>query len=114
MPFEPVELALRDILRYLELAARFTAGMDLSTFRDDERTLLAVTRCLEIISEASRRLPPELKARHAAIDWRHMAAAGNVYRHDYDDVEAQFILETVRLALPPLRAAVEAELARLT
>jgi uncharacterized protein with HEPN domain len=43
-----------------------------------------------------------------------MAAAGDVYRHDYEDVEAQFILETVRLALPPLRAAVEAELARLT
>jgi uncharacterized protein with HEPN domain len=41
-----------------------------------------------------------------------MAAAGNVYRHDYDDVEAQFIFDTVRLALPPLRAAVEQELAR--
>jgi uncharacterized protein with HEPN domain len=53
MPFEPEELALRDILRYLELAEHFASGMDLSTFRDDERTSLAVTRCLEIISEAS-------------------------------------------------------------
>lgn len=114
MPFEAEELALRDILRYLELAEQFTAGMDLPTFADDERTLLAVTRCLEIISEASRRLPAEVKARHPAIDWRRMAAAENVYRHDYDDVEAQFILDPVRVSLSPLRAAVEAELPRFT
>jgi uncharacterized protein with HEPN domain len=45
-----------------------------------------VTRCLEIISEASRRLPDGLKARHPAIAWKEMAGAGNIYRHDYEDV----------------------------
>jgi hypothetical protein len=47
-----------------------------------------VTRCLEIISEASRRLPEAMKARHPSIAWSDMAGAGNVYRHDYDDVAA--------------------------
>jgi uncharacterized protein with HEPN domain len=41
-----------------------------------------VTRCLEIISEASRRLPESLKARHPEIPWKQIAGAGNVYRHD--------------------------------
>jgi uncharacterized protein with HEPN domain len=63
----------------------------------------AVTRCLEIISEASRRLPDDLKARHPAIGWKQMAGAGNVYRHDYEDVAAEFVWETVQRALPPLR-----------
>jgi len=45
-------------------------------------------RCLEIISEASRRLPSSLKERHPSIDWKRMAGAGNVYRHDYEDVAA--------------------------
>jgi ribonuclease HepT-like protein len=73
----------------------------------------AVTRCLEIISEASRRLPDELKARHPRISWKQMAAAGNVYRHDYEDVAAQLVWDTVQQALPPLRAVVEEELNNL-
>src|SRR5215207_4329882 len=55
------------------------------------RTIYAVTRCLEIISEASRRLPEELKARHPSIAWKQMAGAGNVYRHDYEDVAARYV-----------------------
>jgi uncharacterized protein with HEPN domain len=72
----------------------------------------AVTRCLEIISEASRRLPEQLKARHPAIGWKQMAGAGNVYRHDYEDVAAEFVWETVVRALPPLRNVIESELER--
>ena len=69
------------------------------------------TRCLEIISEASRRLPDELKTRHPSIEWRNMAIAGNVYRHDYHGLAAVRIWETVKIALPPLRASIEQELA---
>jgi uncharacterized protein with HEPN domain len=64
------------------LAFQFVRDFDRDAFKADLRTVYAVTRCLEIISEASRRLPDELKARHPAIAWRQMAAAGNVYRHD--------------------------------
>jgi uncharacterized protein with HEPN domain len=67
---------------------------------------------LEIISEASRRLSDDLKARHPAIGWKQMAAAGNVYRHDYEDVAADFVWETVKRALPPLRTVIEIELKR--
>ena len=52
--------ALRDILHHINLAMHFTGGIDLAVFKDDLRTFYAVTRCLEIISEASRRLPSEL------------------------------------------------------
>jgi uncharacterized protein with HEPN domain len=40
-----------------------------------------------------------------------MAGAGNVYRHDYEDVAARYVWDTVQLALPPLRRVVEQELA---
>jgi uncharacterized protein with HEPN domain len=52
------------------MAQSFVEGMSYETFRDDLRSLYVVTRCLEIISEASRRLPDELKARHPSIAWR--------------------------------------------
>jgi uncharacterized protein with HEPN domain len=53
----------------------------------------------------------ELKARHPDIAWRNMAGAGNVYRHDYQDVAALRVGDAVRYALPPLRKAIEQELA---
>jgi uncharacterized protein with HEPN domain len=112
MPSDAADAALRDILRHIEIAGQFVAGFDWAAFHADLRTIYAVTRCPEIISEASRRLPDELKARHPSIAWRQMAGAGNVYRHDYEDVAAQYVWDTVHRALPPLRAVIEQELAR--
>ena len=103
--------ALRNIAHHIELARQFTAGFDHDTFRDDPRTVYAVTRCLEIISEASRRLPDDLKARHPAIAWKDIAGAGNIYRHDYEDVAAQQVWDAVQIDLPPLRVVIERELA---
>jgi uncharacterized protein with HEPN domain len=112
MPSSAEELSLRDILFHIDLATKFVAGFNRNTFKSDLRTLYAVTRCLEIISEASRRLPDDLKARHPAIAWKQMAGAGNVYRHDYEDVAAQLVWDTVQHALPSLREVVEAEITR--
>jgi uncharacterized protein with HEPN domain len=67
MPFDPLRGALRDIREHIELARSFVAGMSFESFSADRRTAYAVTRCLEIISEASRKLPLDLKARHPAI-----------------------------------------------
>lgn len=104
--------ALGDISHHIALAQHFTHDQTFEGFRDDVMRLYAVTRCLEIISEASRRLSDDLKARHPNIAWREMAGAGNIYRHDYEDVAARRVWDTVQLALPPLRAAIEHELAQ--
>jgi uncharacterized protein with HEPN domain len=109
MPSETAQAALHDILHHIDLANEFTRGFTAETFKQDLRTIYAVTRCLEIISEASRRLPAELKVRHPDIAWKQMAGAGNVYRHDYEDVAAHFVWDTVLRALPPLKAALDGE-----
>ena len=101
---------MRDIEHHIGSANQFTADLDYAAFQEDTRTVFAVTRCLEIISEASRRLPDSMKARHPSIAWRDMAGAGNVYRHDYEDVVAKLVWDTVQLALPPLSAVVSFEL----
>src|SRR5580658_8590169 len=98
---------LHDMLHHIELAERFAQGRSFESLRDDLMPLYAVTRCLEIISEASRRLSDELKARHHHIPWREMAAAGNFYRHNYEDVLPRRVWKTLHEDLPPLRAAIE-------
>ena len=104
---------LKDIQHNLALAQTFVEGMSYDVLRDDLRTTYAVTRCLEIISEASRRLPDELKARHPSIAWKNMAGAGNVYRHEYEDVAVAFVWVVLQDHLPPLRIVIEQELAAL-
>jgi len=109
MPSDAAVAALRDIEQHINLAIQFCAGFDYEAFREDARTLFAVTRCLEIISEASRRLPEEMKRRHTSIAWKYIAGAANVYRHDYEaanvyrhdyeDVTAKLVWDTVRLGV---------------
>jgi len=113
MPSEPPPFArwLKDILENITLARSFAAGFEREAFCADTLRVYGVTRCLEIISEASRRLPDDLKARHPAIAWREMAGAGNVYRHDYEEVDSDEVWVTVQDHLPRLRTAVEYELA---
>lgn len=91
-------------------AHAFIADLSFETFKDDLKTLYAVTPALEIVCEASRRLPDELKAQHPHLRWRDIRDAGNFYRHSYDNVAASFVWKTVRGSLPTLMAVVEAEL----
>lgn len=86
--------------------------MDFEHFIADRKTVYAVVRALEIVSEASRRLPDELKDRHSEIDWPAIAGAGNVYRHEYEAVDEALIWRTVQHDLGKLRSVAAAELDR--
>ncbi|HUD89031.1 MAG TPA: HepT-like ribonuclease domain-containing protein [Xanthobacteraceae bacterium] len=111
MRSETDSATLREMLHHIDLAERFGQGRSFESLRDDLMPLYAVIRCLEIISEASRRLSDELKARHNHIPWREMAAAGNFYRHKYENVLPLRVWKTLQEDLPPLRTIIEQELA---
>lgn len=113
MPSERTRLALTAMLENARLAQPFTVGHSAATFEADRRTFYAVTRCLEIISEASRRLSPVLRDRHPELPWRAIMGVGNVYRHDYDNVDESYVWRRVHDSLPVLVAVVESEIARL-
>jgi uncharacterized protein with HEPN domain len=84
--------------------------MTFADFAEDRRTFYAATRCLEIISEASRRLDDAFRARHPELPWRAIMGSGNIYRHEYDNVAESFVWHTVQDSLPKLLAIVEDEL----
>jgi uncharacterized protein with HEPN domain len=102
--------ALEDIGDNIARALRFVVGLELDDFLNDDKTFYAATRCLEIISEASRRLSPAFKERHPEIPWKAVAGSGSIYRHNYEDVLERRIWRTIHEALPSLRAVVDAEL----
>lgn len=112
MPSSPADTQrwLIDIRHNIHLARSFVAGLTYEQFQQNHMAFYAVTRCLEIISEASRRLPADLKVRYPQIPWAEMAGAGNVYRHDYEEVQQRLVWGTVHTRLPLLLAAVGKEL----
>lgn len=115
MPSDPEKLYrwLNDIHYHIAKAEAFVSDMTYDAFAGDDLRFYAVTRCPEIISEASRRLPDEFKAKYPTIKWQEMAAAGNIYRHEYDNVAPRRVWNTLTRSLPPLRDVIEHELAVL-
>lgn len=82
-----------------------TAGYDFARFRTDRRVRQLVERNLEIISEASRRLPRAATEAEGRIPWRAIAGIGNVIRHDYHDTYPTILWETCVKDLQPLKEA---------
>ena len=103
---------LTDILEAVELIRSEMAGVTLQAFEPDTRKRWLVERGIEIISEASRHLPDELKARHPEIPWPKVAGIGNVLRHEYEHVAHDVLWRVVRDDLPPLEEVCREELAR--
>lgn len=109
MPSKNPAQRLSDIIDNIDAINAFTRGLDFPAFRADRKTVYAVVRALEIISEASRRLPDELLRRHPEIDWTAIATAGNVYRHEDDTVDEVLIWHTVQHDLAALRGVSDKE-----
>ena len=110
MPSDPIAQALLDIVTNIRLATEFLGDTPLAAFASDRRSVYAVERCLEIISEASRRLPPEFRRQRPEQPWHDILAAGNFYRHEYDEIDEELVWKTVRHALPSLLVFAEREL----
>jgi uncharacterized protein with HEPN domain len=88
------------------------AGVDFSNYRHDYKLRRAVERCVEIVSEASRGTPNELKAEFAKQPWPEIAAIGNLLRHGYDRVDDLIMWKIATRSLPELRPTIVAAIKR--
>jgi uncharacterized protein with HEPN domain len=94
------------ILTAINTVETMMTGKTFDAFTADLPLRLAVERALEIICEASRRLPDDIKARGRAIDWKRMINFGNMLRHAYHRTDPQIVFGIVSRDLPPLKAFV--------
>ncbi len=105
---------MSEIVENIDFIRAFIANVPFDDYAADDKTVYAVTRALEIISESSRRISDDIKARHPDIDWQGMAAFGNVLRHTYRNVEDRVVWDIVQRDLTPLRSIASTELAALS
>ena len=80
----------------------YVAGLDESALAGDRRTLDAVLRNFQVIGEASRKIPTEVKRRHPELPWREMERMRHKIVHDYDRVSVPTVWRTVLDDLAPL------------
>jgi uncharacterized protein with HEPN domain len=96
---------LQDIVNYANDAMEFVGEMDFVTFEQDKRTHYAVTRALEIVGEATKNIPPEIRDRYPTIPWRLMAGMRDKLIHDYISADLRKVFETVLTDLPVIKTA---------
>jgi len=98
-------LRVNDMLESIRGIEKAIAG---KSYRDYERSWLlrsAVERGIEIISEASRHIPRDIKAAYKNVRWKDIAGIGNILRHEYQRVDQTIVWKAVKDHLPMLKAA---------
>jgi uncharacterized protein with HEPN domain len=98
---------LLDIQETIEGIEDLVAGVTPEIFATSWGTQRAVERGLEIISEASRHIPSDLKALAPDIPWRQISAIGNLLRHEYQRADITATWNIITEHLPPLAAAIK-------
>lgn len=106
-PTQKEHLAWRAIQDNVRLAQGFVEGVTAEQFAADRMRFYAATRCLEIISEAARRLESGQQRRFPHLPWRQIEDSGNVFRHSYQHVAESQVWMTVTERLPELLAAAD-------
>ena len=99
-------LYLNDILTAIESVESFTAGMDLDAFQADDRTASAVIRKFEIIGEAAKQVPEDIRNSYSEVPWKEMAGMRDRLIHAYMGVNFRLLWKTIKEDLPTTKRLV--------
>ena len=95
---------IRDEISYIH---GFVEGMTYEHFKDDIKTIHAVIRGFQVMGEASKLVPEEIKAKFPTVAWKHLARFRDVLVHDYDQVDLQMTWEVIHQELPKLKIEID-------
>jgi len=98
---------LEDILDAMDKAEMFVTGMSYEQFEDDLRTHFAVTRALEIVGEATKRLPVSFREQYPNIPWQDMAGMRDRIIHGYDNVNLRIVWDVVARDIPDVKPQIQ-------
>ncbi|NOZ70205.1 MAG: DUF86 domain-containing protein [Deferribacteres bacterium] len=95
--------SLLDIWKEIDHIERFSTSLDYEGLMKDEKALYAIVRCFEIIGEAAKNIPEEVKEKYSQIPWKDMAGMRDKLIHEYFGIDYEILWETIKQRIPELR-----------
>lgn len=99
--------ALNDVINEINRIYRFIGKKTYDKFIKDEKTIYAVTRSLEIIGEAVKHIPDDIKNNYCQIPWSKISGMRNKLIHEYFGVDLETLWNTIKNRLPEIKILIE-------
>ena len=96
-----------DILTSIQEIEEFVEGMNFEDFVEDRKTVNAVIRSLEVMGEAVKKIPSEIREKYQEIPWKYIAGMRDKLIHEYHGVDLEIVWEVVEKEIPPLKPKFE-------
>ncbi len=103
MSKRPINLLLNDICQAIDRIEQYIKNLSFDAFSDDQKSVDAVVRNLEIIGEAASRLPDEFKEKYSEIEWYKVVGLRHRIVHEYFGIDLEIIWQILQKDLPELR-----------
>jgi len=101
------ELLLKDILEAISAIEKFVEGISFEDFMNNDEKSSAVIRKFEIIGEATKGLPEDLKDKHPEIPWKEMAGFRDKLIHFYFGVKYELVWQAIKKRLPRIKSLIQ-------
>lgn len=98
---------IEDIVEAIRKIRFFTTDLSLQTFSSDVKTFDAVIRNLEIIGEAIKRVPEEIRSIYPDVEWKKIAGLRDILAHEYFGVDVEIIWDIIQNKLPVLEKQID-------
>ena len=108
-----ITLYIGDIIENIDDAQRFIGGVTYESFIDDKKTVNAVIRSIEVIGEASKHIPSDIRAKRPDVPWKDMAGMRDKCIHDYVGIDFEVIWTAVKDELSAIRPKIQSLLDEL-
>ncbi|HEV3261344.1 MAG TPA: DUF86 domain-containing protein [Gemmataceae bacterium] len=102
---------LQDVLEAIGNVAEFVGRMTQTEFAADKKTVHAVVRNLEVIGEAIKSVPPEVRDPNPQVPWQRIAGLRDILIHHYFQIDIDIVWDIVQNKLPELKWQIEGILA---
>lgn len=112
MSAHDADVTLRQIVEVCAKAVELRNTTTWEQFREDWRKQMLGERLVEILGEAVKRLPDDLRSRHPQLPWKQIAGTRDYIAHGYDSVDYEVIWGVLDIEAAKLKDAVLAILAK--